>query len=239
MKEWKQAFWLAGIEWRNSARHAVISYILYFLYIVIIFTFLPILEGGTTVGGDILFIIFFLLFPVWMKPKETNIQKISGEIWASPSLVMFQQLPIRKDVIVKSRFIFYSFFSFPFQLIFLLCLYVLTPGAQNMEFTAYLAFVIIWLAIGIYIGFILPASDGGDIINWKTLLGSSLFFILFGAAVLTLFHAVLDVGFVEWTFLIAQEFPLLSALVSIFLTGFGFFYWPRSLKKTMERLDYL
>lgn len=75
MKEWKQAFWLAGIEWKNFVRHAVISYILYFLYIVIIFAFLPILEDGTTVVGDILFIIFFLLFPVWMKPKETNIQK--------------------------------------------------------------------------------------------------------------------------------------------------------------------
>ncbi|WP_339226403.1 hypothetical protein NSQ77_12795 [Oceanobacillus sp. FSL K6-2867] len=239
MKEWKQAFWLAGIEWKNFVRHAVISYILYFLYIVIIFAFLPILEDGTTVVGDILFIIFFLLFPVWMKPKETNIQKISGDIWASPSLIMLQQLPIRKDVIVKSRFIFHSFYSFPFQLTLLLCLYILTPETRNLELSAYLAFVILWLAIGIYIGFILPASDGGDIINWKTLLGSSLFFILLGAAILTLFHAVLDVGFVEWTIRIAQEFPLLSTLVSIFLTGFGFFYWPRSLKKTMEKLDYL
>lgn len=152
---------------------------------------------------------------------------------------MLQQLPIRKDVIVKSRFIFHSFYSFPFQLTLLLCLYILTPETRNLELSAYLAFVILWLAIGIYIGFILPASDGGDIINWKTLLGSSLFFILLGAAILTLFHAVLDVGFVEWTIRIAQEFPLLSTLVSIFLTGFGFFYWPRSLKKTMEKLDYL
>ncbi|MDO6450177.1 hypothetical protein [Oceanobacillus profundus] len=239
MKEWKQAFWLAGTEWKNFSKHAVFTYTLCLLYIVIVFAFLPIFEGGTTIVGDILFIVIFLLFPAWIKPKESHVQKISGEIWASPSFIMLQQLPIRKNVIVKSRFIFHSFYSFPFQLTLLLCLYILTPEVRNMGFSAYLAFVIIWLAISIYIGFVLPTSDGGDIINWKTLLGSSLFFILLGAAILTLFHAVLDVGFVEWTIRIAQELPLLSAIVSILLAACGFFYWPRSLKKTMEKLDYL
>lgn len=239
MNEWKQAFGLAAFEWKVSSQSAIIFFFLNILYFLIVFSFLPIVEGGTTVVGDILFIIIFLIMPSSMKPKDLRLQKISGEVWAAPPVIMLQQLPILKSVIVKSRFILYFFYSFPNQLIFLIFMYVLTPEIREMSLGSYLAFAIIWLAINIYIGCIMPTSDGGGIINWKTMLGSSFFYIVLGVAVFSLFHFVLDIGFVEWTLKIAQDLPLAASGISILLAWGGFIYWQRSLKKTMEKLDYL
>lgn len=59
------------------------------------------------------------MFPAWMKPKIFQMQKMDGDLWTVPAVIRLQQLPVPKAVIVKSRFIIHSAYSFPYQLILL------------------------------------------------------------------------------------------------------------------------
>lgn len=240
MQDWKQAYWLAKFEWKASIK----GFILLFLFFAVVALFFLVSFSAYLdndfVGFDVLFIILFALAPAWLRLKEFQIQKISGELWASPSLIMLAQLPVSNNVLTKSRFIVYFAFSFPYQLLMLIVLYAVNPEFQvMMSPISHIAFAIIWLSVGIYVGFIMPASDVGDKVSTKIMTVFSIALIAGGIGIATLFHFIFDYGIVYWTIILAQNWPLLSSIVSIFLAFLGFHYWQRYMKKTMDKRDYL
>src|SRR5690625_1887268 len=113
MNDCKQAFSIAKLELKAS----VLSF-LFALTFVSFITFAlatsmdSYMDNGYA-GFDLLFILIFTFGPVWTKPKDFQLQKIYGGLLASPVLVMQNQLPIRTEVLVKSRFIVHFFYSFP------------------------------------------------------------------------------------------------------------------------------
>lgn len=240
MQDWKQAYWLAKFEWKASKR-AFIWLFLFFAFMALFF--LPSFSdylGNDFAGFDLFFILLFSLSPAWLRTKEFQYKKISGELWASPSLIMLAQLPISKNVLTKSRFIAYFAYSFPFQLLMLIALYAINPEFQVMlSPVSHIAFAIIWLAIGIYVGFLMPASDAGDRVNTKIMTFYSIVLIIGGLLFFTFIHLIFDNGPVYLTIIAAQNWPLLSSVVSILLAFLGFHYWQHYIKKTMEKWDYL
>src|SRR5699024_11095757 len=116
-----------------------------------------------TAGFDFFFILIFSsLLMVWLKPQDFQMNKISGNIVASPSLFMLSHLAVNKDVIINSRFIIHFVYTFPFQFLLLLGLYLLTPTLQSaLNISAYIAFCIIWLSFGFYAGYLFFAGDAG------------------------------------------------------------------------------
>lgn len=240
MQEWKQAFGLAMFELTNHKRNflwALLYYILFAYFLTIIFD--NYLESGNVVF-DALFLLLFTFAPAWLEPKETRVQKISGDLWASPMLVMCRQLPISKDVLIKSRFIIYFFYSFPYQLLFFIIIYIFSADLQAaLSPLSYIAFLVIWLSFGIYGGYIMPMSDVGDIADSKKMWFYSI--AIYGGAIILLliYHFTFQYGIVHWTIIFAQKWPSLSAILSILLAIFGFKHWEYYMKKTMNKMDYL
>src|SRR5690625_4670586 len=162
MEQWKRAFRLATFELTASPLHLLTLYILSPILLLFIGLFMvsPILDAyfeKNYVGIDFLFILLFTLVPAWSRPNKFQLQQIDSDhdLWASPTLVMQLQLPIPKETLIKSRLVIYFFYSFPFQCLFLFLTYVLTP-AINMTMSpgSYLAFSVIWLSFGVYVGYI-------------------------------------------------------------------------------------
>ncbi|WP_188454745.1 hypothetical protein [Virgibacillus oceani] len=240
MQDWKHAFWLARFELRASKK-GFLGLFVFFIFMMLFFVSSAgsYLENNFA-GFDVFFILFFTVSMIWTKPKDFQNKKINGEIFASPSLVMLNQLPIRKGIIVKSRFIVHFVYAFPFQLALLVSLYLLTPELQElMSLGSYGVFSIIWLAFGIYAGSIFPASDAGEKLRATTAIVYGFIFILIALFVFAIFQLISDYGVVQWTIIFAQKWPFLSSILSILLAFFGFNYWQRYMKKTMEKLDYL
>ncbi|UJL46180.1 hypothetical protein KFZ58_17775 [Virgibacillus sp. NKC19-16] len=240
MQDWKQAYWLATFEWKASIR-AFIWTFLFFAVIAVFFlpSFSTYLENDFA-GFDLLFITLFALFPAWLRIKEFQYQKISGEIWASPALIMLAQLPVSKNVLIKSRFIVYAAYSIPYNLLMLIALYIVNPQFQTMiSPMSHIAFAIIWLAIGIYAGFVMPASDAGDIVNTKIMTFHGIILIIGGLLFITFIHLLFGNGPVYLTIIAAQDWPLLSSIISILFAFLGVHYWQRYMKKQIDKIDYL
>ncbi|WP_373894140.1 hypothetical protein ACUL41_01525 [Virgibacillus natechei] len=240
MQDWKQAYWLATFEWKAYIRAFIWSFLFFAVIAIFFLESFSAYLANDFVGYDLIFIILFALAPSWLRSKEFQIQKISGELWASPSLIMLSRLPVSKNVITKNRFIVYFAFAFPYQLLMLIALYVVNPEFQlMMSHASHIAFAIIWLAFGVYVGFIMPVSDSGDKANTKIITLYSIVLIIGGIGILTAFHLLFGYGFVYWTVMLSQNWPLLSSVISIVLAFLGFHYWQRYMKRNIDKLDYL
>src|SRR5690625_910124 len=162
MNDWKQAFTIAKLELKAS----MLSF-LYALVYVLLFTFVlarsldSYMDNGFA-GYDLFFILIFTFAPVWTKPKDFQLQKIYGDLLASPVLVMQNQLPISNEVLVKSRFVIHFFYSFPFQLLTIIGFYTLSPLPEILSAGEFIAFGIMWIAFGVYFGYVIPENEAGE-----------------------------------------------------------------------------
>lgn len=240
MQNWKQAFWLARFELNASKKNILFSFV-YFLFTgaSLISVFSSYLEKGIVLI-DFLFLLMFTIGPIWTKPKDFQIQRINSELVAAPAFIMLNQLPIKQDVIIKSRFIIYFAYSFIFQVLLLVSLYAFIPELQSMlSFGTFIIFVIIWISFGIYIGYIFPATDAGE---KTTSTKSTIYTVLMVVAaivVFTIYQIMFQHGIVHWTIIFAQKWPALSTIISIVLAILGYNYWQRYMKKVANKIDYL
>lgn len=240
MNTWKQAYWLAGFELKARIKRSLIILAFYtFVGFICLSTFDNYLAENFYVF-DLLFLLLFIMFPAWMKPKIFQMQKMDGDLWTVPAVIMLQQLPVSKAVIVKSRFIIHSVYSFPYQLILLIMLLAMSPTFREMVTPlSYLAFVIIWLAISVAVGFAMAASEAGGTFDTKLLAKSMLYLVLGIAIFYTAFQWLADEGFITWTIGLAQNWPLPSIAISLLVVYAGWNYWQAVMKKDIEKADYI
>lgn len=247
MEHLKKAFSLAKYELTASPLHVLLLFAIglpgTFLFMFVGIS--PMLAEYLTnnfVGFDIWFLIIFLLVPAWLRPKSLQIQNINpgGDLWAAPALILQLQLPIRLKTLTMSRMVLYFFFSFPLQCLMLLSMYLVTPSIQSaLSFPDYAIFSFIWLMAGIYLGYIMPASDVGDPINVKTVSTAFILLLISSIGLLTLFHITLGMGLVQATIFLAINYPILSMIGSIFLAVSGLYYWQWFMIRRIKQTDYL
>ncbi|MFA1822130.1 hypothetical protein ACDX78_18415 [Virgibacillus oceani] len=242
MTDWKQAFAIAKLELKAS----VLSFVFVLGFILLLLSSLvssldSYMNNGYA-GFDLLFILIFTFAPVWLKPKDFQSQIIYGDLLASPALVMQNQLPIRKEVLIKSRFIIHFFYSFPFQLLTVIALYTFSPLQDLLSFDGFIAFAVMWIAFGVYAGYSIPYSEAGS----KAPVKENTFMVVLGfiflIAVLFLFsfiHLLFGNGIVYWSIIFAQKWPLLTSIISIMLAIAGYQHWRFYMKKRMRNIDYL
>lgn len=241
MESWKQALWLMKFELNASKKSifsTVITFIVFFMYIV--YSLEKGIDGGAiSMVYDIFFGSFFWFAVVWSKPKEFQYQKLAGDFWGLPYFIMLKQLPIPKDILIRSRFLQYYMTSIPIHLLLLIILYMssvsikilLSPGQ-------YISFSLIWLSSGIVIGSIFPASDSGEYnskMKWVIYSISTLVIFIGGFFALYLFTGE---GLVYWTIIAANRWPLLAAVISVIGAVVSMICWPRYMKKNIESIDY-
>ncbi|MBS4192526.1 hypothetical protein KHA94_20495 [Bacillus sp. FJAT-49705] len=241
MSEWKQACWLAMFEVKSSLK-GIITLAAMALGLPLFFTELisfSVLEDAPIVY-DFFFVFIFWTVAASLRPKEIQLKKMSGDSWVSPYFIMLNQLPIKKNVLVMSRFISYFSISIPFHALFLTIYYALSPELREvMPNASYIVFSIIWICFGIMSGSIFPASDVGEKLStWKIVVFNIFFF---GAiiAIFLGFYFVYGQGIVAGTIHAANEWPLLSIAVSILIAVMGFLYSKGYIYKKIDKVDYL
>lgn len=237
---WKQAFSVAAFELKASIPHLLSAYLLFpFLVFAIIHNFQSYLDLNF-VGMDLLFMLIFTIGPLWAKPKAFQIQIMNGSFFVTAPVIMLQSLPIKKEVIIKSRFIIYFIYALPIQLIFLILFYNGFPLIQNMMgISAYISFSLIWLSISVYLGGSFPAAEIGDNSSIFKQIVYTILFVILGIIGFTALHLLSGQGLVYWTLHFAQGMPLIASVVSIILAVIGFKYLQYYMGKRLDTLDYL
>lgn len=239
MQDWMQAYRLAKFELRASK----VSFLVLLLFVIIMGLFFGSSTGSYLEQGyvefDLFFVVVFTISPMWIKPKDFQSRKVNSDIFASPPVIMLKQLPVKHDVIIKSRFLTYFIYTIPFQVLMLLLLYLLSPELRDLlSLGSYSAFSIIWLSFGIYGGCIVPASEAGDRTTIMAMVVYGLVPIISLIALFTVVYLLFHFGVFYWTIILAQKWPILSSLTSILLAIIGVRYWQHYMKKTMIKLDY-
>lgn len=240
MSEWKQAYRLAVFEITASMKTYLLIMAFYIaMSLIFMLSFDFYLEGEINFF-DLLFLLIFFMFPTWMKSKEFQMRKMDGNLWTSPSIIMLQQLPIPKKVIIKSRFIIHAVYSFPFQLILLIAMPLMSENFRDtMTPLAFIAFVMIWMSLSIAVGFMMAASEAGGNFKTKAIVLSFIYLLIGVIIFYFLFPLLSGNGFVEWTISLAEDWTLLSILMAVFLSVGGWKYWQTDMRKTMKKTDYL
>ena len=98
MKSWKQAFWLAKSEWKVSIVNIFLSWLILTIVTLIFLTSFNRYMEENYIGFDIFFLLVFSFGPFLFRSKYFQYKKVSGHIWASPTLIMQAQLPIPKNI---------------------------------------------------------------------------------------------------------------------------------------------
>lgn len=240
MNDWNQAYRLAAFEIKASLRNLLLILAFYVAMSLIFMMSFDVYLEGEFKGFDIMFLLVFFMFPSWMKGKEFQMQKMDGNLWSSPSIIMLQQLPVARKTIVKSRFIIHAFCSFPFQLVLLISMPLMSDNFREvMTPLSYAVFVLVWLAISIAVGFMMAASEAGGNFRMKEIVLSFIYILAAGAVIYVLFPILSGGGFVEWTMAMALDWPLLSGITAVLFILAGWKYWQADMKKTIKKTDYL
>lgn len=239
MSTWKKAFSLAKFELKVLNLYVFLATIVFLIILLLVSTSFPYYLENNYMGFDFIFIVFFSVAPYWLKGKPFQYEKVKGELWAPPAYIMFLQLPIPKEVLIKSRLLSYYLITIPVLVLSLILIYAVTPDIHSdMTIYAYIAFSIIWIAFSIYIGAIMPASDVGDYVNFKTTMLAIIQMVAFFAIIGLFFHFVLGYGVVYGTIIFAKSKPTLSILISLIASFLGLKFWLRYMSKKTEKLDY-
>ncbi len=239
MNTWKQALWLAKFEMRASVK----PFFLLLGFMLLYGTFFSLtIEMHNTLFFDFFFLLVFWIMYYFTRPKEFQLQKISEGVWASPFVLMLNQLPIPKNTLIISRFLVFFIFSLPFHLFILTFIYIFSAGFRGiMPGASYIVFSIIWLCFGIASGSMFPAGDVGDKMPTKKWVFAASA-VLFYGAVLGLVIAInlfSGRGIVSWTIYAAGEYPLLSILFSCMVAIVSVIYYMRKMRKKIAQIDYL
>lgn len=239
MNVWKEAFWLARFEMRASLK--MLFLLLGFSFIYGVFFSISTFEQHSFLF-DFFFLIIFWFMPIWTKPKEFQLQKISEGLWASPFVVMLNQLPVQKNVLIISRFITYFTFSIPTHIFILGFIYFFAAEfRESISITAYIVFSIIWICFGITFGSMFPTSDVGDKVPKSSWLFAAISVLFFGAVIGTIvaINKFTGRGIVSWSISIAREWPILSVILSCLIAFISIVYSIRIMSKKMDQIDYL
>lgn len=241
MNSWKTAFQLNKWEIKKSVINIMLAYL-----VTLMFTFFFIKEFGSyiengTILFDLLFLLVFTSSPLFPKPKNFEVQQLQNGLFASPIVYLQKQLPIRDEVIITSRLIMHILYTFPIQLVALILIYLSTSAINFLSIGSFIAFCMIWLSISIGIGYVIPkfniGAGGFAVTNSGSLIFTTLSILLtFG--ILTLIHAFFGHGIVYWSIMFANDFPLLSAGISIFIAVIGYHAWMKAMRKALKTLRY-
>ncbi|MBA9026775.1 hypothetical protein [Peribacillus huizhouensis] len=240
MSHSKQALWLAWFEIKKSIGKVILLMIFMFLpFTAFLITSLHDYLEKNIVMFDYIFLLAFALAAAWVRPKGFQLDKLTDGMYGSPFFVFLNQLPIQKDVLVKSRFIVYFVYSVPFQLLLLVLLYSFSPELRAfMPWYSYLVFSIIWLSFNAYWGLVYPVADAGEKATTTTVAFSSILLVIVGMFVPLIIAVYTNYGIVGWTMFAAKRWPIISSALSIIAALYGLSYWKHSMKKKIDRNDY-
>ncbi|MFO1446511.1 hypothetical protein KDN24_25565 [Bacillus sp. Bva_UNVM-123] len=239
MNVWKQALWLSRFEVRASLKSFLILFIIAIFYGL--FFSISFAEFDFFVN-DLFFIFIFWSMSNVVRPKVFTLQKISDGVWAAPFVVMLNQLPIQKNVLIISRFITYFIFSIPFHLLMLIFIYTFSADLREIVSAgSFIAFSIIWICYGVASGSMFPASEIGDKAPKNNLVLSALGILFYGGVlgIIIVINIFSSRSIVSWSIYAVNERPFVSSFLSCVIAILVVGYYTRYMRKKMDKIDFL
>lgn len=239
MNTWKEAILLAKFELKSSQAQLFLCWLILTILSLIFLTSFKGYVEENYIGFDIFFLLVISFGPFWFRSKQFQYRRISNRLWASPVLIMQNELPIPKEVIAKSRLIIYLAYLMPFIFTVFSFLYIFNGTVREMmDLFTYAAFVLIWILYALYFGMIMPSSDAGDYHTPTKMVVSFLISFSLGLGFILFFYQVLGYGIVAWTIMLAQDWAFVAIGISIILVIISWKALPIYMVKTMKKLDY-
>ncbi|WP_026907845.1 hypothetical protein [Paucisalibacillus globulus] len=241
MNNWKIAYQINKWELKKSIFNIMLSYLVMLVFSLYLAREFPLYLESGLVFFDLVFLFMFGAAPLLPKPKAFEVQQIQSKLFVSPMVVLQKHLAIKNNVIIRSRLIMHTLYTFPMQLVALLILYSTTSLHNILSIGSFISFGLIWLSFSIYVGYMVPSLNIGVRMFWGNNTIFSVIFLLliiillFG---LTLVHVVFDHGIVYWSILFARDYPLATGGISILLAFLGYHFWRNSMRKSLGRLMY-
>lgn len=239
MENWKQAIKLVRFELNYSKYYLFVQLALIIFLLYVLIPAIPGYFDNSILMLDILLFLITISLSQLVIPKPFKVDNLNDGRWASHFTVLLNQLAISKDTIVKYRFLSYSLMTLPFSSLFLLLLYLLSPFLQNQfSVSTYIVFSIFWLCFSLYVGGSQISLDPG----YNLILSLIITFLLIGPIVIVgtlfLFYFLYPNGFVQWTLMISERWPLQTVIISIILAFIGCKFWMKRMEKRMKKIDY-
>ncbi|PPA71096.1 hypothetical protein [Jeotgalibacillus proteolyticus] len=240
METLRKAFWLARFEFNVSKIHYLILIPMIGIYAVFFNLTMDTYLEDNLFLVDILLIVYLYTISFMGKPKGLQYQKMDASFYASPYFTMLNQLPIKHKVLAASRFFSPYFAVFLGMVLVLISTYILsTELREAIAPLPFISLIFIWLCISFSLGGQFPASEPGHQIKRFTLFWSYVIIFLFFILLYLIFQLWLGIGLFNWTITLANEYPILSIIVSILGSGLMMFYWFRYSLKQIQKNDYL
>ncbi|MEF2290793.1 hypothetical protein [Virgibacillus dokdonensis] len=233
MQKWKQAWQVAKLELSISTRKIAFGCLIVLGFFPFTISNFQHYLDNSVISYDLFFILFFTLGinvgnPNYWHLKQANVY---------PLLMMQLPLPIKQEILIKSRFIIHFCFSFPVQFAFLIIFYVASPIAHLLSIPAYIAFAIIWLSVNLYMGTLTPISEVYPA-NWLFTAAMTFIFLFIFLFILSISHLIFDHGVVELSMIIARNWPVLSSAVSLIIGFAAVKAHQLYMKQIMNKRDY-
>lgn len=239
MNNWKQALKLVHFEFNYSKYYFYVQLALIIFALYILIPVIPEYFENSFLMVDILFYLIIISFSQFVIPKPFKVQSLHDGRWASHFTILLNQFAINKDTIVKYRFLSYLLITLSFSSLFLILLYLFSSFLQSqVSVSTYIVFSIFWLCFSIYIGGSQIALEPG----YNFILSILVTFLLLGPiviiATLYLFYFIYPNGFVQWTLMISERWPLQTVVISIVLAFVGCKFWMKRMMHRLKKTDY-
>ncbi|SET50898.1 hypothetical protein SAMN05216389_11335 [Oceanobacillus limi] len=237
---WKQAFSLAFFEIKALKYKTYLAFLSYLLISLVICVFLmKWFISNNELRHEALFLLIYLLGLSWIKPKELQNKIINDNVMASPIFVMNLHLPINQDILIKSRFIIYFMYTIPFQLFLLVGICLFSPLQKLLTIEMLTPFLLFWISFGILVDGVLVKIDIR--INPSKyrhfLIGLFTYFIV--TILLRVLHESTGYSLIDGSIFLAQEWPLITTCVTIFITALTTMLSNRKMLRLVRDTDYL
>src|SRR5699024_6111542 len=121
---------------------------------------------NTYVTFDLMFIAYVIFFPYWASSRHAAPKRVNEHLWASPFFLLLTQLPINREIIVRSRLIAYLLRTLPPVFGTFIVLYTFDLRLhQFFTFSTFLIFLIAWVSLNILLGMAIVAMEFGGKVN--------------------------------------------------------------------------
>jgi len=234
MDNWKHSFHLALVEFRTQLIYTLFGWFILFiiggLFLSSFYNYLL----NTYVTFDLMFIAYVIFFPYWASSRHAAPKRVNEHLWASPFFLLLTQLPINREIIVRSRLIAYLLRTLPPVFGTFIVLYTFDLRLhQFFTFSTFLIFLIAWVSLNILLGMAIVAMEFGGKVN--------IFNITFGLGLISalfIWHHYAPIGIVAWTVQIVNMYPLLTFATALFTIFIGWHIWQFIISRNMRKTDY-
>ncbi|GEL76423.1 hypothetical protein [Tenuibacillus multivorans] len=241
MNTWKEARALARFEFKSSWSKRIT--LLIFTTLLILFIMISSFQSyfdNSNMGIDVFFIILIGYSYMWSIPKGFQYEKVSEHTYVSPVFIFMHQLPIKNEVLIKSRFYIFLMQLIPFLVVVMSLLYLSPELRSVLDVSSFIAFVILWVSFGVAFGAIFPASDLGDhnVTTERIIVYSAVFLIIF-STVFAVVYITYGEGIIHFTTYLADKWPVQTAIISIVVAITSVIGWLKAALRKIEKVDFL